>query len=61
MVIKDAFHFFLSLELALLLRLFAFGDMFAECAGIFAVEGALDGLNEGICAKVIREHSGPGH
>jgi len=47
-------------ELGFLFRLFAFGNLCAERAGMFAVERSRHGLVQRRCPKIVREHRRPG-
>jgi len=49
----------LDLRFGFFLGAFAFADLFAKAAGMFAVEGALDCFGEGTCLQIICKHRRP--
>lgn len=58
---RDEFQFLdLELQLGLFLGLFAFSDLIAHPAGIFAVESFRDGGGDGFSLEIIRQHRRPG-
>ncbi|MDB6019194.1 MAG: hypothetical protein JWR19_3683 [Pedosphaera sp.] len=49
-----------ALEIGFAFRLFSLGDLFAERAGMFAVECIFNGNVKRSGSRVVREHAGPG-
>ena len=49
----------LDLDVGLFFRLFALRNLFAEAAGVFAVEGAPEGGLPGVGLEIFREHRAP--